>query len=75
MCGCPDLGTCLRARPGMTRRKGAKAPGVSPCAPCPAGGHGPREAGCTSSAPGGHSPATPYLRAKRQSVLSPGRRT
>eukprot|EP00966_Prymnesium_polylepis_P089241 2066124-Prymnesium_polylepis.1 len=30
ICGCPDLGSCLRARLGVTRRKGAKAPGVSP---------------------------------------------
>eukprot|EP00966_Prymnesium_polylepis_P055621 1286424-Prymnesium_polylepis.1 len=43
VCGCPDLGTCLRVRPGMTRRKGATAPGVSPWRPAPCGGHGPRE--------------------------------
>eukprot|EP00966_Prymnesium_polylepis_P269232 6219270-Prymnesium_polylepis.2 len=82
MCGCPDLGTCLRApaRPGkvqlfscmygMTRsggkRKGPSPPGFPP---------GPLRgltavttAGSTRSPPGGHTAVEPCdpLRAKRQ---------
>jgi len=76
ICGCPDLGTCLRARPGMAWRKGAMGTRPPGFPPGPLRGLTAYVGPAPRPPPGGrnHSPATP-LRAKRQAVLNPGRRT